>query len=147
MLQLGSLVLSFWTVLNLIPSLAILVNTLLLGGNSPAIYQVLDHEEVELLSTKVRASINSVAIYANGLNVAFCLLALFVIWFGLYRRIRWAFWALLAGFTSALFAGTAGDHVLGLVHPEINILSAILLAVGFLLVAMGLFRDSPISAT
>lgn len=142
MLKIGSIVLSLWAVLNLVPSFAILVNTVLLDGNSPAIYQILDDEQVRTLGTEIRSSINSVAVYANGLNVALCLLALFVIWRGLNRRVRWTFWGLLVGFATALLAGTAGDYVLGTVHPEVSMISGIILALGFACSAKGLFRSS-----
>jgi hypothetical protein len=146
MLRLGSIVISAWAVLNLIPSLAILANTIFFDGNSPAIYQILDDEQVQTLSKEIRTSINSVAVYANGLNVALCLLALVVVWLGLNRRVRWAFWGLLVAFATALLAGTAGDYVLGTVHPEINIISGIILAFGFVFSARGLFWDSTQSA-
>jgi hypothetical protein len=86
-LTLGPIVISVWAVLNLIPSAVILANTMFLDGNSLAIYQILDDEQVEALSTDVRTSINSIAVYANGLNVALSLLALFVVQRGLNKRV------------------------------------------------------------
>ena len=130
--------------MNLIPSAVILANTMFLDGNSLAIYQILDDEQVEALSTDVRTSINSIAVYANGLNVALSLLALFVVQRGLNKRVPWAFWSLLVGFTTAFLAGAAGDYVLGTVHPEISIMSGAILAFGFVCSAIGLFRNSEI---
>lgn len=111
-------------------------------GDSPAVFQILSDEEVHALSSDVRTSINSVAVYANGLNVAFCALALAVTWLGLHRRVRWAFWGLLVGFVAALLAGVSGDYVLGNVHPEVNVISGLILVFGFTLAAVGLFRNS-----
>ena len=139
MLRSGCLVLSLWAFLNLLPSAWILVTTSFFEGDSPAIDQILDDEEVAALSSKERTSINSVAVYANGLNAAFCGMALFVIWFGLKRRAKWAFWGLAFGFSMAWLAGTLGDYVLGLVHPEINVISALILVLGLGLSAVDLF--------
>lgn len=139
MLRTGCILLTIWTLLNLVPSLWIIVSTVFLDGNSPAIYQILSTQEVKNLTSNERTSINSVAVYANGLNVAFCCAALFVIWCGLYLRSTWAFACLVSGFTFAVLAGTLGDFVLGTVHPEINAISALILAVGFFLIAKDLF--------
>jgi len=139
MLRIGCIVLSVWALLNLFLSVSILVSTTFLDGDSPAISQILDEAEVAALTDKERTSINSVAVYANGLNAAFCVTTLFVIWMALYRRSYWSFWCLLIGFGTALLAGTLGDLVLGTVHPEVNIISAAILLAGFLLTAIDLF--------
>ncbi len=141
-LRAGCVVITLWAVLNMIPSLFILLNTTFRDGNSPAIYQILSDSEIGELTPNIRASINSVAIYANGLNVALCLLALFTIWFGLCRGFRWAFWGLAAGLSTAVFGGAAADYILGTVHPEVSLGSAMILVIGFALAAFGLFRNS-----
>lgn len=146
MLRLGSAIISLWLVLNLVPSLLILANTIFLDGNSPALYQLLDDQQVKALSPEIRTSINSVAVYANGLNVALCLLALFVVWLGLSQRLPWAFWGLLLAFSFAWFAGAAGDYLLGTLHPEVSILSGLILACGFTFSAFGLLRNPGKSA-
>ena len=140
MLRLGCIVLSIWALLNLLPSLLILASTAILNGDSPAIFQILNDQEVAALTAKERTSINSVAAYANGLNVAFCVMALFVIWFGLNRRSHWSFWCLVFGFVFALLAGILGDFILGTVHPEINAISSVIVLVGCVLAAIDLFR-------
>ena len=80
MLRAGCIVLTVWATLNLVLALSVVSTTVLFGGNSPAIYQILNEEEVADLTAKERTSINSVAAYANGLNAAFSLVAVFVIW-------------------------------------------------------------------
>jgi hypothetical protein len=139
MLKAGCIVLSCWALLNLVLALSVVVSTVLFNGDSPAIYQILEDSEVEALSAKERTSINSMAAYANGLNSAFSLTVLFVIWFALRQRLVWAFWCLLFGFGTALTAGIAGDSVLGIVHTEVNIISTLILILGFVLTAIGLF--------
>lgn len=139
MLRIGCIVLSLWALLNLLPSAWILVSTTFLDGDSPAIFQILDDHEVAALSAKERTSINSVAVFANGLNIAFCSTALFLVWFGLARRLRKVFWCLVFGFGMAWLAGALGDSVLGTVHPEISLASGGILLVGLGFAAVDLF--------
>lgn len=141
MLRAGCIFLSCWALLNLGLALSVVVSTVMFDGDSPAIFQILDESEAAALTAKERTSINSVAVYANGLNCAFSVTALFVIWCALRRRSMWAMYCLMLGFGSALIAGVAGDFVLGTVHPEVSIISAALLTFGFAVTAIGLFRD------
>jgi hypothetical protein len=46
MLRIGCVVLSTWVILNLVPSMVIVINTMFLGGHTPAVYSVLTEEEV-----------------------------------------------------------------------------------------------------
>lgn len=135
MLRIGCIILTLWTVLNLVPSSWILISTVFLDGDSPAVFQILDENDLAGLTAKERTSINSVAVYANGLNAAFGVTSLFVIWKGLYRRQTWCFWCLVIGFGTALLAGVLGDFVLGTIHPEINIVSGAMLIAGLALSA------------
>jgi len=139
MLRVGCIVLSIWAGLNLLPSVFILVSTGLLDRDAPAVAQILDAEEIEALSEHERVSINSVAVYANGLNAAFCATALWVIWCGLNQRVLWAFWCLVTGFVLAFGAGTLADAVVGMQHPQINLVSAVILFCGCGLSAVDLF--------
>ena len=139
MLKIGCAILSIWTVLNLIPSAFILVDTVFLDGHSPGFYLLLTEEEVGSLEPDVVATMDSIAVFANGLNIAFCLVSLFTIWCGLIRGQKWAFWGLLAGFTFAVLAGVGADYEVGLAAPMVNVISAGILATGFVCVAIGLF--------
>ena len=138
MLKIGCAILSIWTVLNLIPSGMIIVDTIFSGGHTPGLYLLLTEDEVSSLEPDVVATMDSIAVFANGLNIAFCLLALFTIWHGLRRRQRWAFWGLLAGFTFAVLAGVGADYEVGWAAPMVNVISAAILMVGFTCAAMGL---------
>ena len=141
MLKLGSGILSIWLILNFIPSSVIVVDTLFRGGHTPALYAVLTEEEVSSLSAEVLTTIDSIAVFANGTNIAFSILALPAVWMGLNRRQAWAFWVLLAGFAAALIGGTAADYVVGWKFPWVNVLSGGILACGFGCAAVGLFRN------
>lgn len=73
MLKLGSVLLSLWGVFNLAPSLGILFLILFLGRYATALSVLLTEAQVSALGDDVRATANSIAVFANGLNVAFCL--------------------------------------------------------------------------
>ena len=146
MLKLGAVILSIWGGLNLLPSSGILVLILFQNKNAPALSVLLSEEEISGLSSDLLATVNSIAAFANGLNVAFCLLFLFAIWRGLNRKIEWVFWALLLSTVFALLAGIAGDYIVGTKFPEVNVISGLILAVGFICSAIGIFefgKDKP----
>ena len=89
----------------------ILVSTLTGNGHTPAIRALLDESDIANLQAETVAMIDSIAVFANGLNLAFCSLAILIIWIGLHRHNRWAFWALLTGFTFAILAGIGADYI------------------------------------
>ena len=140
MLKLGSMLLSLWSVLNLLPSTWILVSILFRGGNAPGLTGVLTEPQVRALGREALAAGNSIAVFANGLNVAFCLLFTVVVWQGLVRQSAWAFWALCASALVALLAGVGADYVVGTRFPEVNVVSGLLLAAGFSCCAPTIFR-------
>lgn len=140
MLRAGCIVLSIWLILNVIPSCTILATTLSGNGHTPAINVLLDDADVANLSAETLATIDSIAVFANGLNIAFCTLAVSAVWMGLHRRIEWVFWALTAGFTCAILAGAGADFVVGTLFPHINLISLGIVTVGLGLAATALFR-------
>ena len=95
---------------------------------------------MQVLSDDALATIDSIAVFANGTNIALCLIAMPVVWIGLARRRRWTFWSLLAGLVTALGAGIAADYAVGFEFPHINLASGAILAMGFTLAAIGLFQ-------
>ena len=146
MLRAGCIVLSIWLILNVIPSCMILVATLTQQGHTPAIYGLLDESDIENLSSDTVATIDSIAVFANGLNLAFCSLAIAVIWIGLHRGHRWAFWSLAIGFAFALLAGAGGDYMVGTLFPQLNMISFGIIVIGLTLAARSLFGRRSITA-
>ncbi len=142
MLRLGCIVLTAWAVLNLIPAAYIVIATTFWDVDSPAIGQILSADEVRALADKERISINSVAVYANCLNVGLSVAMCMVIWFGLAHGLRWAYWTVCLGLGLAVIAGALGDDVLGTVHPEITLISALIFLAGVALAWCGLPRPS-----
>ena len=140
MLKLGSILLCLWSVLNLLPSTWILVSILFRGGNAPGLTGVLTEPQVRALGREALAAANSIAVFANGLNVAFCLLFTVVVWRGLARQSPWVFWALSASALVALLAGVGADYMVGTRFPAVNLVSGLLLAAGFSCCAPTIFR-------
>lgn len=142
MLRLGCIILTAWIVLNIVPSVFIVANTMAQTGHTPALYTLLNENDVNQLNAETLATIDSIAVYANGMNIGFCLLSLATIWMGLIRRLRWTFWALLLGFSAALLAGVGADISVGVVLPQINVISGVILSFGFALAATDLYTNN-----
>lgn len=140
MLKSGCIVLSLWVVVNLFASIYVVADTLLLGGHTPAITAILSVDDVSRLSSETLATIDSIAIFANGINIAFSVVSLFVIWMALIRKVRWAFWGLLGSFSVALMTGVLADYQVGSAAPEVNVISGVILLAGFMAVAPALLR-------
>ena len=142
MLKIGAIILSTWSALNALPSLAILFHVLCRNGNAPGFTTSLTDAQVAGLPLEVLAAANSVAVYANGLNVALSVLFVASIWKGLVRGVKWVFWAVCAAAALTVLAGIGGDYMVGTRHPGINLISLALVAVGIGCSARGLFGAS-----
>ena len=142
MLKTGAIVLSTWSALNALPSLGILFLVLCRDGNAPGFTTSLTEAQIAGLPLEVLAAANSVALYANGLNVALSVLFVACIWNGLVHGVKWVFWAISAAATLTVLAGIGGDYLVGTRHPEVNLISLALVAVGAGCSARGLFGSS-----
>jgi len=142
MLKVGCVMLSLWGFLNLIASLVVvLIPVVLTGKIAPALLESLNGSEIDSLTGQILNNANGIAVFANGVNVAFCILLLFAIWGGLYRKVKWVFWAILTSLTVIVAAGTAADYVAGLLYPEVNVISGCIIGLGLILVALTLFKE------
>ncbi len=139
MLRFGCWVLTIWSALNLFVSLKIVLVTLAYGQHTPALYLILDESDVTEMPAEVLATIDSIAVFANGLNVAFCVLTLSLLWGGLARSKVWSFPPLLLGLFIAWLAGVGADFAVGNAAPWVNVVSLAILALGISSAAFGLF--------
>lgn len=146
MLNIGCWILSVWSTLNLVASLKIILDTLLYGQHTPALFLILTESDVDALSNESLATIDSIALFANGLNVAFCILAIGLVWAALSQLKTWAFFLLFAGFLAAWLAGVAADFAVGNAAPWVNIISLALILFGLSASAIGLFGNRSGSA-
>ncbi|WP_299531667.1 hypothetical protein [Ulvibacterium sp.] len=139
-LKIGSIVLSVWSGLNLFPSLYVVVGILFLGEHPPGLYAILSAEDIQSMSPDMLATVDSIGLFANLSVVALNALMLIAIWKGLINRVLWVFWALLVAFIFALLAGIAADYAVNFAFPEVNLVSALILALGFIFSGIGLFK-------
>ncbi len=130
---------TIWSTLNLIASLKIVLDTLIYDKHTPALYLILDGSDVSALPSDVLATIDSIAVFANGLNVAFCTVTLCLVWGGLAQSKLWSFPSLLAGLTAAWLAGVGADFAVGNAAPWVNAVSLAIIVLGISTSAAGLF--------
>lgn len=126
----GLALLSLWCGLNLLPSLGIIFMVVVLGLNAPAVADSLSPAQVSAVDPRLLANVNGIAVFANGTNAAFCTLCLLVAWRGVRRSEGWALPALGIALALALLGGIASDYAAGWRHPEVNVISAAILAGG-----------------
>ena len=141
MLTIGCWILTIWSAANLAISAKIIVDTLLRDGHTPALFLILTEADVAALSSETIATLDSIAVFANGLNVGFCILALCLIWRGLFRKKAWCLAGLTLGFFAAWFAGAAADFVVGNVAIWVSVVSLTILAAGLASSGIGLLNS------
>jgi hypothetical protein len=133
----GPIVLSVWAAFNLVLAVAILLSIGIFQQNAPALSVLFDDAAIRLLDSRALATINAMALIFNACAAAFCLLSLVVIWKGLVKKSRWAFWGLLSSMSLLQVAGFASDALLDSKNLSANIVSTALLVIGFGLSARG----------
>ncbi|MFN3189211.1 MAG: hypothetical protein ACE361_01720 [Aureliella sp.] len=137
MLKFGRWVLTTWTVLSCLASLTIIIQTLVFGGHTPALFLLLSDAEVQSLSPDTLSTIDSIALFANGLNLAFGVVVLGVVWDAAPDWHNGRLALMLAGFTMAWLAGFMADAAVGYAAPWVNVVSIAILAFGFGAIALG----------
>ncbi|MGH1538820.1 MAG: hypothetical protein ACRBHB_00225 [Arenicella sp.] len=145
MLKIGCIILGLWSLLNLIASLVVvLIPVILLGENAPAVLESISERDINRVDSNIVNNANAIAVFANGVNVAFGMLSLSAIWCGLFQKIKWVFWALFSSLTAMWLTGIAADFVVGIRHPEVNIASGLILATGLICSAIAIFRQDKV---
>ena len=138
MLKIGAVVLTASAGFNLLLAAAILVAIIALGKNPPILYVSLEQVEVARLGEQVLATFKSLAIYFNSATVTSCLLSIFVIWMGLSRGQRWAFWALFITVGMGQISGFVADSFIGNKTLMVNIVLTAIYLLGMALSWWGL---------
>ncbi|WP_422104037.1 hypothetical protein [Winogradskyella sp.] len=108
----------------------------------PGLYAILREEEIKMMSQEMLATVDSIGLFANLSVAALNLLILIAIWKGLNKGKVWVFWALLASCIVAILAGVAADYALYFAFPEVNMISALICAIGFVFAGIGLFNKT-----
>jgi hypothetical protein len=142
MLRAGAILLTIRTGFNLALALCILFAILVLGKNAPALVILYGDTHATGMDPRALATINALAVIFNACAAALCALSLAVIWFGLVRRIRWAFWSVAGSLAFVQAAGFASDSFLRHKDLPANLASSLLLAFGLVFTAIGVSRRS-----
>lgn len=137
--RLGIAVLSLWSGFNLLLALGILFLINVLKQNAPAFSILFDESAMRRLNPKVIATVNALAVLCNGCIAGFCILLLAVIWMGLLKKMRWAFWALTSSMLFVQALGFLSDSFLGKRNFRLNMISTSVLVFGLVLCAVGIY--------
>jgi hypothetical protein len=141
MLKIGSIVLSIWSGINIFLASLILTIVVLFNGNSPLLVMVFEKSEIAGLDARVISALNCLTILYNSCDVALSVLALFIIWSGLIKGKRRAFWLLLItiGFLEMMaFVASAG---VGNARWQVNVVQSVLYVVGIGLSGYSIFKS------
>ncbi len=141
MLKIGCSIISLWAVLNLLASLIlVLIPVLGLGESAPALLESLSTATIKNIDPKVLSNANSIAVYANTLNIAASISILFIVWFGVYNKKKWSLAALFLILSLMLSAGFFSDYVSKHDHIFINIVSGTIIFIGLLFSILGIYK-------
>ena len=140
MSRVGPIVLTVWAAFNLALAVTILVAICFFQQNAPALSILFDDAAVQQLDSRALATINALALILNACAATFYMLSLVVIWKGLVKKSRWAFWGLLSSMSLLQVAGFVSDAFLNSKNLSANIISTAVLVIGFGLSARG-FRQ------
>lgn len=141
-LKTGCIILSIWSSLNFFPSLYVAISILFSDKHPPGLYAIPEERTIASMSPEMLATVDSIGLFANVSVAALHALILIAIWKGLNNGIRWVYWALLISSVIALLAGVAADYAIHFAFPEINLISAMILATGFFLSGTGLYYQT-----
>ena len=139
----GSIILSIWSGINIFLASLILTIVVFRFGDSPLLVMVFEKSEIARLDAKVIAALNCLTILYNSCDVAFSVLALFIIWSGLINGKRWAFWALLItiGFLEALAFVASAEVGNVWLRWQVNVVQSVLYVVGIGLSGYSMFKS------
>ena len=132
----GAVLLSIWSGLNLLLAVGILIAVIVLHRNPPSLSMVFSDAEISRLDVKAIGLIRALAVLFNACAAAFCLLVLWVVWKGLVRGNRWAFWALATSMVLLQAFGFVGDTYLGNHNVLPNAISSVVLVAGLTIAAL-----------
>lgn len=137
-LQIGTALLSVWSILNIVPGLISAVS-ILLGNHAPAFMYLFTKSEIAALDQKVLATTDCVALLLNTLIVSFFIMVFFVIKYELKQSSKWSFWVLLFSIGIAQIASFIADSYLNNKNIIVNLISCLMMIIGFGFSAYAIF--------
>jgi hypothetical protein len=112
------------------------------GINAPSLFILFSKSEISGLDPKALATINGLAIFANGCAAAFCVMALTLTWRGLKYGKVWCIRLLVLCAVPLQALGFASDSYFR--HQDLiaNLVSSTLLLVGLIAARMSVARQA-----
>lgn len=136
-LRIGAGLLSLWAGANLLLAVGILVGMLALGKPPPSLPLYVPADVLQATPERVISLIHAMAIFANACAAAATAFALVLVWRGVVAGVSWALPTLAAVLGGLQLMGFASDGYLGHGSVAANVGSAVLLAAGLALCAVG----------
>lgn len=133
-LNIGAVLISLWSGVNLLLALGILV-AMALGQNPPSVGLVFSDAEVVALDPKALALIRALAVLFNACAVSFCALVLALTWRGVVAGTRGSVAVVAVASGLLQLSGFWSDAYLGHHNLLANLVSTLILGAGLALVA------------
>jgi hypothetical protein len=130
--QVGAVLLSIWSGLNLLLALGVTAITVG-GGRPPALALVLTDSEIARLDPKVLSVVSAQAALANPAIAGYCTLVLTLVWRPLRQNHQWAWLALACTAVPLQVFGFVSDGFLGHGAVVANVSSSVVLLAGLAL--------------
>lgn len=141
MIKSSCIILSIWSVLNIIASLVVvLLPVIFSDGTAPALVENISPNNVAEINNNILLNANSIAVFANMLNISCSISILYIVWTGLINAKKSALITLFIILSIILFAGIAADYVSTNYHPMVNMISAVILYGGLFLALPGVIK-------
>ena len=132
MRRIAFLFLGIWVGGNLLLAVGILVAMLAFGANAPSLFILFSKSEIAGLDPKALATINALAVFANGCAAAFCVMALALIWQALKHGRVWCFQLLVVCAIPLQMLGFASDRYFRQKDLLANLVSSAILTIGLI---------------
>lgn len=141
MIKVGSIILTIWSTLNFLVGIGVLFYIAVFDNNAPALEMLFTENEIGNLSPSVLATTNSIAIFLNASIASFCLLSVYIIWHGLFKQQKWAFFGLLLSMSLLQIGGYLSDSLLGNNNILAMNIGLAILVIGFALSGYAIFKN------
>ena len=140
--KIAFLSLGIWAGGNLLLAVGILVAMLAFGTNAPSLFILFSKPEISALDPKALATINALAVFANGCAAAFCVLTLMLAWRGLKREEIWCIRLLVACAVPLQGVGFASDGYFRHKDLMANLVSSVVLLIGLIAARMSVTQSA-----
>jgi len=141
MIKVGSIVLTIWSTLNFLVGVGVLFYIVVFDNNAPALQMLFSENEISNLNPRVLAATNSIAIFLNASIASYCLLCIYIIWHGLYKKQKWSYYGLLLSMGLMQIGGYLSDSLLGNNNILAMNIGLAILVLGFALSGYAIFTN------